>query len=223
MDVFENIVKYLPINDINNISILDKEIYEITKYIIQKRLSNLRNHSKLIIKIKEYFLNNVNKPYSNELLEATLEIQKTLMHTNYLVDGLYTIIKEFITSKYLSVKEIVELQEIGEKNDEDINELYLINYFDENKNELPLTLGIIIKSLMNSSIRVFFKGYAYNLKIYYENRFLDRTYAKSLPKCCDGDFFSWGYADRIGGVGNFEDYKLLDKNSVINYCGENNR
>ena len=65
MDVFENIVKYLPINDINNISILDKEIYEITKYIIQKRLSNLRNHSKLIIKIKEYFLNNVNKPYSN--------------------------------------------------------------------------------------------------------------------------------------------------------------
>jgi len=171
MDVFENIVKYLPINDINNISILDKEIYEITKYIIQKRLSNLRNHSKLIIKIKEYFLNNVNKPNSNELLEATLEIQKTLMHTNDLVDGLYTIIKEFITSKYLSVKEIVELQEIGEKNDEDINELYVINYFDENKNELPLTLGIIIKSLMNSSIRVFFKGYAYNLKIYYETDF----------------------------------------------------
>lgn len=196
MDIFENIVNNSEINELFNINILNKEINNIVKSSINIRVDSLKEYINLIKKIKKII--NEKKDFNN--------------------DELNLFFKSLITQQKLSVYDILLMQEIQENNNEDIKKFNLINYYNSKKEKIKITLGFIINELYNDTINTYINGFYCKLKIYYNNNNLKNKYFVNdnkllLPICSDGRFYSWGYVDRISGIGNFNEYKELSTNS----------
>lgn len=68
-----------------------------------------------------------------------------------------------------------------------------------------MTLGDVVDNLQHATpVRAWIGGYAHPLKIYVSARA-----SKFLPHTAEGTFFSWGFAERVGGVGSYEHAVLL--------------
>lgn len=63
-----------------------------------------------------------------------------------------------------------------------------------------VTIGSFVDALTHPPIKTFVAGYSHELTLY-----LAVSTMKTLPRTCDGYFYSWGFADRVGGVGRFSD------------------
>ena len=191
IDCFSIINKHLSIRNIESISSLNHEI----------RCSNM-----------EHVLNtrNANKPWMElvELLKRHWCPERRRRHQD---KGLLLTAIAFLTKKNIYVKDVILMQELA--NDTtidgiDIRAIKLMDYTDYLGITFSITVGSLLTHILsNDGIHTYCKGYGYILQIY-----VCRLGSKYVPKCIDGDFYSWGYAwyaDRIGNVGEFKNAKNL--------------
>jgi hypothetical protein len=124
--------------------------------------------------------------------------------------GLSRAIEKFLCESDLSVQTVLRLQEIATTPRSEMREIPLTEYTTQSGNVISITVGSILDAMKHDPICVYFQGCAYRLQIY----FRANGGQLFLPVCKEGRFFSWGYANRIGSVGNFQDAAYLSVDGV---------
>ena len=69
-----------------------------------------------------------------------------------------------------------------------------------------VTIGSVVDALSHTAVRVYVAGRAHNLTLYLK---WPSSTRKLLPRTRNGAFYSWGFAERVGGVGSFDATPLL--------------
>ena len=98
----------------------------------------------------------------------------------------------------LSFRTVLLFQELYASTDaNDVRNIPLTAYTEEDGKTGLLTVGSILHTMAHDPLHTFFKGYGYDLCMYA----VDETGKPSLPRCLEGNFYSWGYAERIQSAG----------------------
>lgn len=195
MDIYQIVGEHSNASGVSSLVSLNKEINHIVEPESKRRKTRATPYLELIDLLKKEFNNS----------------RKSEIENNGLKNSFYTL----ITSGILSFKDILNIQAIFKSNSKDINDIrdiFLMNYTNQNSKNIRITIGSLVDNLTNEEVKTFFKGYSMKLNIYYQ----DDNKRKTLPVCKEGNFYSWGYADRVGSVGNFNEAPLLTLASVIN-------
>ncbi len=193
MDIFDIISSHSNIEDSENLCLVSQEIKDIISQDLSLKRETLSPYYQLITKLKDYF------SYQN--------------HDLIYSEGLKDTFKRLITKQHLSYKDIIIMQQItntcSSKEINYIKNINLMDYINNQNKIINITVGSLLKEFENTAINIFFKGYTFKLKIYYQ----DSNTNKYLPNCIEGQFYSWGYADRIGDLGDIKNYPILDLQS----------
>lgn len=105
----------------------------------------------------------------------------------------------------VDVNTILLMQEIATDPECDVRSIPLTPYTTRHGTVLSITVGSLVDAMTHEPLHVFFNGYRYRLRVYAKSN-RSQIY---LPVCKQGRFYSWGYADRLGGVGDFANAEEL--------------
>lgn len=194
MDIFEIVSQHSSIDDSINLSLINQEINKIVSKDLNIKKNKIMIYLELILKIKKYFgKDNQTKIYSQGLKES---------------------IKNLIIKKILSFRDILLLQKLSDSKTKEANfvkKIFLFDYNTQQKDKLTITIGSLLEQIVNQPVNIFFNQHGLKLKIYYQ----DSNSQKFLPNCVEGQFYSWGFVDRVSGIGNMSDYPTLNLKSNI--------
>jgi hypothetical protein len=180
-DVFGVIATHCAPAGVEGVASLSHGIRHAAMPLVRTVRNRCARYDAVVGLLKEHF-----SPSTRNALEAT---------------GLRCAMQSLLCKCGVDVNTILLMQEIGTDPECEVRSIPLTQYTTERGGLLSITVGSIVDAMMHEPVYVFFNGYRYLLRIYSQN---DRGQI-SLPVCKQGSFYSWGYADRIGGVGNFED------------------
>ena len=113
----------------------------------------------------------------------------------------------FIKSSELNSHDILAMEDVStSERMADIRDIKLMHYTCENGTVICITVGSLLEKMLYhpNRVRCFFSGCAHHLAIYVVSH--DQI---TLPRCADGTFYSFGFAQRIGDVGDFESLPKL--------------
>ena len=121
-------------------------------------------------------------------------------------NGLCRTAEAFLGGKILSSTDICRIQDMATNPSLEIaRRMRLGSYTRQNGTTMDLTVGSVLKTILHPPICAYFEGLSFSLRIYI------KTHGQTLlPCCCDGQFYSWGYVDRMSGpLASFADTERL--------------
>jgi hypothetical protein len=180
-DVFEAIAKHADMVSATRVSQLNCEIHSIVFRHVKQRKDALVPYFPVILLLRNHF-----GPAKRNDLEKS---------------GLRQAFLHFVTSRVVTVGELLTLESLLRERVCDALHLSIGDYTTANDNTIHLTVESLLREFdhRHKPVRCFCKGKAHATTFYYEHQ--GQIY---LPRCSDGDFYSWGFAMRVGGVGSFE-------------------
>lgn len=173
-DTLGHVASFLDIASASRASILSKRTHELLLPSLTQRRAACDPYLNLVRVLRTTFAS----------MEAVEKV------------GLHQTFRDVLTCKQLSWRDVL-LMEDGLVRD--VACIFLGHYTRVNGEVLTLTVGSVVHSLTcQPPINTFFRGFAHPLRIYAKTS----CYQMLLPDTREGRFFSWGYASRVGGVGD---------------------
>jgi hypothetical protein len=185
-DVWWSICEHAQISQLSKLLILNHEITSFISDQVLNRLQKLLKYKSIITLMRDNF-----HPNRRHLLEQT---------------GLRHECIQFIKSGQFSHTDVLLFEEVDELQYRDCLDIFLCKYKCQDNTCITLTFGSVLQNFIHEPVRTYFQGRAHFLKFYthYHGKI-------TLPTCQNSKFFSWGFAQRVGGVGDFADALLLGK------------
>lgn len=172
-DAYELVCEASDLADVSTICCLDKSIHAICQRHAKKRRDCFSKYQPLLKKMAE-------------------RVKK------HVFLGLESALMDLLLSRSLYMRDVVMLWEMANGANEDARRCKMAEYVDDLGVTHTWTASKVVDALTNRPIPAYWNGFAYLLPIYFRSRFL-----ACLPRCADGDFYSWSFANGIGAVGYF--------------------
>lgn len=179
-DVFEVIAAHSAPAGAEAVASLSNDIRNAAMPLVKARRQRCARYDAVVELLKTHF-----SPHTRDVLQSM---------------GLHWAMQSLLCECDVDVNTILLMQEIGTDPECEVRTIPLTPYTTEHGILRSITVGSIVDAMTHQPVHVYYNGYRYRLRIYTKNDWGQIHF----PVCKQGRFYSWGFADRVGGVGSFE-------------------